>query len=1014
MNDFDTILSYEAEDLTLTNYQIQNESNQISSGGAHIFLGSSSSGIAEGVFDGEAGSYEVNIVYYDENDGLSPLSVTVAGNTQNFVLNEDLGYADPVSNTLTERITHSTIQLQQGDTFTIAGESEGDEYARIDKIEFRQRLFYEAEDLTLNNFQIENNNVSSDDKHISLLGSNNNIGTATGIFNGSAGAYQVKIGYYDENDGISTAKVTVADKISNFRFDKDLAGDAAVPETLTSYVTHPIVELQGGEAFEIEAQYNLGEFARIDYIEFLPVQNPFQLDGSLRYELEREGIELTGYQPESNASGASGDGQISLSQTGFTSGTAKGIFAGEAGTYRVSVGYFDENDGVSSVNVNVAGQTRSFDFNKDLPSAGAVPETLTSRVTHSVIGLKPGDVFEIEGISQFGEFARVDFIDFTPVQITLDSSTTLRYEAENFDQLGTYNVDSNNNSSAGKHISLYNSNPQTISDVFDGETGFYQVKVGYYDENDGVSSANVTAGGQSRSFLFDRDLPSASASAAALTERITHEAVKLQKGSTFEIDAQSDFAEYARFDYIEFVAVNPPDTSSTYYVSPDGNDSNPGTEQLPWKTVNYAVSQGSPVIAGDTVLVQPGTYTELINLGKSGDEELGHITLKANGEVILKDPDPINGNFREGVIQSADKGYWIIDGFRIENTSWAGISLRDANNMIVQNNQTYETGASGIIIMPDTFFGGGEAEVTSKDIKILGNKVERANWRWAGTGDTRGTQEALSIWGVDGFEVANNLITQGKREGIDAKTGSRNGSIHNNIVTGVAQVSGTPQGYNAGAAIYVEGNRANTFNIDVYNNLVYGNVAEGIVVADEVPAQGDVSDVRVFNNIVYGNGTQGINSGVGIMVTSNVNDVEVINNTVVGNVQSIVIDGTDYTGGYDTYDVLVRNNIFADATYRNGLIEDANNVVLDNNLFTNDFNQLYEGGSGLIHFVETNNIEVETVGFFDLAGNDYHLSSDSTAINIGSDVIPDYALFDKDGVQRNQDDAPDIGAYEYI
>ncbi|MEO0686087.1 MAG: right-handed parallel beta-helix repeat-containing protein, partial [Cyanobacteria bacterium J06649_11] len=392
---------------------------------------------------------------------------------------------------------------------------------------------------------------------------------------------------------------------------------------------------------------------------------------------------------------------------------------------------------------------------------------------------------------------------------------------------------------------------------------------------------------------------------------------------------------------------------------------------------------------------------------------------KADGNVILKDPDPVVGNFREGVIQSANRGYWIIDGFRIEDTSWAGISLRNANNMIVQNNHTYETGASGIIVMPDNFFGGGEAEVTSRDIKILNNTIERANWRWTGRGDLTGTQEALSIWGVDGFEVANNLINEGKREGIDAKTGSRNGSIHNNTVTGVAQVSGTAAGYNGGPAIYIEGSRADVFNIDVYNNIVHNNTADGIVIADEVPGQGDVKDIRVYNNIVYGNGRLGVNGGVGIMVTSNVNDVEIINNTVVGNIQSIFIDGTFY-GGYKTFDVLVRNNIFADSIFQNGFIKEANDLVLDNNLFTDDFTAFYEGGTGLNNLVESNNTQVASIGFVDSQTNNYRLSSTSAAIDIGSDLIPNYASIDKDGIQRDKDGdgdgnaEPDVGAYEYV
>ncbi|MEO1376414.1 MAG: right-handed parallel beta-helix repeat-containing protein [Cyanobacteria bacterium J06635_10] len=652
----------------------------------------------------------------------------------------------------------------------------------------------------------------------------------------------------------------------------------------------------------------------------------------------------------------------------------------------------------------------------------------------SVIG-NPQELVPNSGLDGTGDLLNSSNSSMLPTA----TEDILRYEAEELN-LNKYQIESNNASSGGEHISLLGSNTGSATGVFNGEAGIYQVNLGFYDENDGVSSVKVTVSGDTQEFKFDENLPSGGPTSATLTERITHSAIELQKGDTFKIEGESNFGEYARFDYIEFTPVDsnnetggdnggetpvnpspdidkdtPKDTGSrskTYYVSPSGSDDNLGTKENPWKTIDHAVSKDSAVSAGDTVLVKPGVYTELITLDKSGNKELGHITLKADGKVTLRDPDPIKGGFREGVIQSANQGYWIIDGFRIENTSWAGISLRDANNMIVQNNHTFETGASGIIVMPETYYKGGDAEVTSKDIKVLDNKVERANWRWTGRGDERGTQEALSIWGVDGFEVANNIVKEGKREGIDAKTGSRNGSIHDNTVTGVAQVSGTPKGYNGGPAIYVEGNRADTFNIDVYNNLVYKNVADGIVVADEVPKQGDVRDVRVYNNVVYGNGKLGTNGGVGIMVTSNVSDVEVMNNTVANNIQSIAIDGTDYYKGYKTNDVTVRNNIFADAVFRNGLIEDAEDVVLDNNLFTNGFEKLYEGGSGLKNFKETNNIEVESVGFLNSKGNDYHLSSNSPAIDKASKAIPDYISKDKDGVKRNKDNA-DIGAYEY-
>jgi len=46
--------------------------------------------------------------------------------------------------------------------------------------------------------------------------------------------------------------------------------------------------------------------------------------------------------------------------------------------------------------------------------------------------------------------------------------------------------------------------------------------------------------------------------------------------------------------------------AATYYVAPDGNDSNPGTEAKPWKTPQKASQSVQP---GDTVLFAPGLYS---------------------------------------------------------------------------------------------------------------------------------------------------------------------------------------------------------------------------------------------------------------------------------------------------------------------------------------------------------------------------------------------------------------------
>jgi uncharacterized protein YkwD len=131
------------------------------------------------------------------------------------------------------------------------------------------------------------------------------------------------------------------------------------------------------------------------------------------YRFEAESLSLNGYRIESSSVADASSGKfIATRHYSGATGNAYGKFAGEPGTYRVEVGYYDENDGKSPASVTVAGNKAQFTFDKDLGSSLPAPNTHTTKVTHDSITLKNGDSFSLYGKANGGEYARFDYIDF--------------------------------------------------------------------------------------------------------------------------------------------------------------------------------------------------------------------------------------------------------------------------------------------------------------------------------------------------------------------------------------------------------------------------------------------------------------------------------------------------------------------------------------------------------------------------------------------------------------------------
>src|SRR6266568_3701962 len=65
--------------------------------------------------------------------------------------------------------------------------------------------------------------------------------------------------------------------------------------------------------------------------------------------------------------------------------------------------------------------------------------------------------------------------------------------------------------------------------------------------------------------------------------------------------------------------------ATTYHVATTGQDTNPGTLALPWRTIQKACDTAGP---GDTVDVHGGTYNERVTVNVSGSATGGFVTVQ--------------------------------------------------------------------------------------------------------------------------------------------------------------------------------------------------------------------------------------------------------------------------------------------------------------------------------------------------------------------------------------------------
>lgn len=253
------------------------------------------------------------------------------------------------------------------------------------------------------------------------------------------------------------------------------------------------------------------------------------------------------------------------------SSQAGGVFAGASGYYDLTLGYFDETDGVSFMEILVNGSVvSSFQWKS---TTGSQIVTAAAKAEHVVTGiaLAPGDVIELRGMADGGEPLRTDYLDISAGQGP-DPASNFDIEAEELTILSGFQV-VRNGAASGSYV-LQQAGGGTAQASFTMEqTGHFDLTLHYFDESDGVSELWVKVNGiEVDRFLWDSTAGSGLANKASLAEYLV-QGLDLRAGDVIEFEGRGDGGEPLRLDRLDFALRDePPAQSLPDLWYEDGND----------------------------------------------------------------------------------------------------------------------------------------------------------------------------------------------------------------------------------------------------------------------------------------------------------------------------------------------------------------------------------------------------------------------------------------------------------
>ncbi len=398
-----------------------------------------------------------------------------------------------------------------------------------------------------------------------------------------------------------------------------------------------------------------------------------------------------------------------------------------------------------------------------------------------------------------------------------------------------------------------------------------------------------------------------------------------------------------------------PAPGRSFYVSPEGDDANPGTFEKPWAGPHKAAAAAG---AGDTVFFREGTYAvdKPVVLGRSGTSNAWITFCNYPGESAVFNGRALatarkqnefvvdwNGKptaliaSRTGVIHILSASFVRVLGLAVQDSAFAGICVNAApwwkiegiaqpeipgcGHIDILHNRVQRTSNVGLGV-----YGAIIPNYTSlTNVRAIGNLVLRAHDKETfllgadeaqnkaraeirRRGKSRWGDENLDFHAVQQLEVAFNEVAFGGKEGVDLMNGTRHARVHHNYVHDqfFTALSGGTLG------IYMDC-RSEQWDLEVFHNVCERN-GVGIQANSEdgAPARG----IRIHHNLCKDNYWTGIAVLMWNEDGKEFRDVAVENNIVFRN--GFLESNKAPAGGIHIHaltpllrDILVRGNVVA-------------------------------------------------------------------------------------------------------